>query len=128
MEEDYHIYVQDQWSQSPSHSNIVKLNETTFLPILLYEGRVWMTTKNIRFINGIWYEKLKQFFGAIYNVNQSIAEVIKRLPSLSIWNKMSSIKHYLKTFQQSGVSKDDVYINYITTKLCGCSESTIAKD
>ena len=41
---------------------------------------------------------------------------------------MNSIKHYLKTFQQSGVSKSDVYMNYITTKLSGCSGSTIAKD
>ena len=111
-----------------NHQVIVKLITTTFLPILLYGGIVWMTTKNIRSINGIWYEMLKRSIGAIYNVNQSIAEVITGLPPLSIWNKLNSIKHYLKTFQQSGVSKNDVYMDYITKKLSGCPGSTIAKD
>ena len=37
----------------------------------------------------------------------------------------NSIKQYLKTIQQSGVSKNDVYKDYITTKLRGCSGSTI---
>ena len=95
-----------------------------------------MTTKNIRSIKCIWYLMLNfyivEFFnvesiGATYNVNQSIAEVITGLPPLSIWNKMNSIKHYLKTFQHSGVSKTDVYIDYITTKLSGSSGSTTAK-
>ena len=90
-------------------------------------GIVWMKTKNIRSIKGIWYEMLKRSIGTIYNVNKSIAQVITRLPPLSIWNKMNSIKHYLKTFQQIGVSKNDVYMDYITTKLCGCSESKIRK-
>ena len=86
-----------------NHQVIVKPITTTFLPILLFGGIVWMTTKNIRSINGIWYEMLKRSIRAIYNVNQSIAEVITGQPPLSIWNKMNSIKHYLKTFQQSGV-------------------------
>ena len=111
-----------------NHQVIVKLITTTFLPILLYGGIVWMTTKNFRSINGIWYEMLKRSIGAINNVNQSIAEVITGLPPLSIWNKMNSIKHYLKTFQQSGVSKNDVYMDFITNKLSGCPGSTIAKD
>ena len=111
-----------------NHQVIVKLVTTTFLSILLYGGIVWMTTKNIRSINGIWYEMLKRSIGAIYSVNQSIAEVITGLPPLSIWSKMNSIKHYLKTFQQSGVSKNDVYMDYITKKLSGCPGSTIAKD
>ena len=111
-----------------NHQVIVKLITTTFLPILLYGGIVWITTKNIRSINGIWYEMLKRSIGAIYNVNQSIAEVITGLPPLSIWNKMNFIKHYLKTFQQSGVSKNDVYMDYITKKLSHCPGSTIAKD
>ena len=111
-----------------NHQVIATLIKTTFLPILLYGGIVRMTTKNIRSIDGIWYEKLKRSVGAIHNVNQSIAEDITGLPPLAIWNKMNSIKHYLKTFQQSGASKKGVYINYITTKLSGCSGSTIAKD
>ena len=105
-----------------------KLIKATCLPILLYGGIVWMTSKNIRSINGIWYEMLKRSIGAIYNVNQSIAEVITGLPPLSIWNKMNSIKHYLKTFQLSGVSKNDGYMDYITKKLSGCPGSAIAKD
>ena len=54
-----------------------------------------------------WYlvRIVEAIIGAIYNVNQSIAEVITGLPPLSIWNKMNSIKHYLKTFQHSLVSK-----------------------
>ena len=110
-----------------NHQVIVKLIETTFLPILLYEVIVWMTTKTIRSINGIWYEKLKRSIGPMFKVNQSIAEVFTGLPPLSIWNKMDSIRHYLKTFQRSGVSKNDVCMDYITTKLSGCSGSTIAK-
>ena len=76
---------------------------------------MWMTTKNIRSINGSWYEMLKRSNAAIYNVNQSIAEDITVLPPLSIWNKMNSIKHNLRTFQQ------DVYMDYIKTKLSDCS-------
>ena len=89
---------------------------------------MWMTTKNIRSMNDIWYEVFKRSIGASYNVNQSIAEVITGLPPLAIWNKMNSIKHYLKTFQQSGVSNNDLYLDYITTNLRGCSRSRIAKD
>ena len=108
---------------------IIKLNKTTFLPTLLNWGIVWMTTtKNIRSINGIWYEMLKLSIVGDYNVNQSIAEVITGVPTLSIWNKMNTIEHYLKTFQQSGFSKNDVYMDYITTKLSGGSGSTIATD
>ena len=77
-----------------------------------------------------WYlvQMLKRSIGAIHYVNQSIAEVITGLPPLSIRNKVNYIKHYLKTFQQRGVSKNDVYMDYITTKLSDCSGSTIAKD
>ena len=57
----------DQWSQSPNHS------KTKFVPILIFGGIVWMTTKNIQSIDGILYEMLKGSIGAIYNVNQSIA-------------------------------------------------------
>ena len=87
-----------------------------------------MTTRKIRWRNSIWYEMLKRSIGAIHNVYQSMAEIITSLPPLSIFNKMKSIKHYLKTFQQSGVSENGVYMDYITTKLGGCSGSTIAKD
>ena len=110
-----------------NHQVIVKLIKTTFLPILLYGCIVWKTTKNIRSINGIWYEIVQRSIGAIYNVNQSIAEVFTGLPPLSIWNKMNSFKYYLKTFQQSEFSKYDVYMDYITKKLSGCPGSTIAK-
>ena len=104
-----------------NHQVIVKLIKTMFLPILLYGGIVCMTKKNMRSKNGIFYEMLKRSIGAVYNVNQSIAEVITGLPPLSIWNNMNSIKHYLKTFQQSGVSKNDVYMDYITKKLSDLS-------
>ena len=60
-----------------NHQVIVKLIKTTFLPVLLYGGIVWMTTKNIRSINGIWYEMLKRSIGAIDNVNQSIVRLLQ---------------------------------------------------
>ena len=67
------------------------------------------------------------------NISRAISDFlslqkITGLPPLSIWSEMNSIKHYLKTFQESEVSKNDVYVDYITTKMSGCSRSTIAND
>ena len=71
---------------------------------------------------------LKRSIEAVNNVNQPIAEVISSLPRLLIWNKMNSIRHYLETFQHLGVSKNDVYIDYLNTELRGCSGSIIAEE
>ena len=121
MENDYQINEQDQWSQSPSHSE-------THYNYVSSDSSLWgyIMSDNQEHSVDKWYlvQNVEAIHWAIYKVNQSIAEVITGLPPLS----MSSIKHYLKTFQQSGVSKNDVYMDYITKKLSGCPGSTIAKD
>ena len=93
-----------------NHQVIVNFSKTTFLPDFLYGGHSVDDIKELS-VNMLYetlnfrYEMLKRSIGAIYNVNQSIAEVITGLQPLWIWNKINSIEQYLKTIQQSGFLK-----------------------
>ena len=55
-----------------------------------------MSTKNMSEINSLYYQILKTSVGAIFNVKQSICEIIVGVPPVHIQNKMNQIKHYLK--------------------------------
>ena len=113
MEDDYQINEQDQWSQSPSHSK-------THYNYISSDSSLWGYSMDDNQEHSVdkWYlvRNVEAIHWGNLQCKQSIAEVITGLPPLSIWNKMNSIKHYLKTFQQSGVSKNDVYMDYITEK------------
>ena len=102
MKDDYQIYEQVQWPQSPSHSKTHHNYVSSDSPLWGYSVD---DNQDILSINGICFEMLKRSIGVIYNVNQSIAEDVTSLTTLSIWKKMNSIKPYQKTFQQSGVPK-----------------------
>ena len=77
-------------------SVLVQIMKTLFLPILLYAGHIWISTKNIVEINSLLYKIMKSAIGAVLNIRQSYAELILGLPPIHILTKINKIKHYLK--------------------------------
>ena len=75
---------------------ISQITKTYFLPSLHYAGIVWENDKSLQEVKGVWYRIIKSAIGAVFNIRQSIAEVILGLPPLDIQNKLHRIKHYLK--------------------------------
>lgn len=75
---------------------VIQLVKTLFLSCMLYGSHIWMSSKNMSEINSLYYQILKTSVGAIFNVKQSICEIIVGVPPVHIQNKMNQIKHYLK--------------------------------
>ena len=75
---------------------MVQLIRSLFLSCLLYASHIWMNKKNMKEINSLYYTMLKTSVGAVFNVRQSICEVILGLPPVHIQNKVNQVKHYLK--------------------------------
>ena len=75
---------------------MVQLIRTLFLSCLFYGSHLWMSQKNMKDINCLYYKILKSTIGAVFNVRQSISEIILGIPPISIQNKVNQIKHYLK--------------------------------
>ena len=75
---------------------LVRLLKTLFLSKLYYAGHIWLNNKNIQAINKLWYKVIKAAIGAVFNIKQSLAEVILGLPPLMVVNEINKIKHYLK--------------------------------
>ena len=88
------IYCNRNWGFS--QKVLVELIRTLFLSCLLYGSHLWMNKNNIKDINSLYYKLLKTSIGAVFNIKQSIAEVIVGLPPIEIQNKINQIKHYLK--------------------------------
>ena len=94
-----------RWITICKHSNrnwgfsqrvLVCLLKTLFLPKLYYAGHIWITPNNLRDIEKLWYKTIKAAIGAVFNVKQTLAEVIIGLPPLMITNSINKVKHYLK--------------------------------
>ena len=75
---------------------MVELTRTLFLSCLFYGSHLWINQKNMKDINSLYYKILKSTVGAVFNVRQSIAEIILGRPPINIQNKVNQIKHYLK--------------------------------
>ena len=75
---------------------MVQLIRTLFLSSLFYGSHLWMNRRNMKDINTLYYTILKSTIGAVFNVRQSIIEIILGLPPLNIQNKVNQIKHHLK--------------------------------
>lgn len=88
------LYCNRNWGFS--QKIMVELIRTLFLSCLLYGSHLWMNKENMREINSLYYKILKSTVGAVFNVRQSIAEIILGLPPINIQNKVNQIKHYLK--------------------------------
>ena len=93
------------WARMCEHTNrnygfnqrvITQITKTYFLSSAHYAGLVWQNSKSIKEIQNIWYKIIKSAVGAVFNVRQSLLEVILGLPPLDLQNLMNKIKHFLK--------------------------------
>ena len=83
----------------------VQIIKTLWLPTLLYAGHIWISKQNIIGINKLLYKILKSTVGAVFNIRQSLAEIILGIPPLHITLEMNRVKHYLK-LQMSQIPED----------------------
>ena len=99
------VKIQGKWAQICNYTNIhwgfnqkviTRIAQTYFLTSLHYAGTVWMTDKNMKEIEKLWYKIIKSAIGATFNLRKSLAEVILGLPPLAIQNEINKIKFYLK--------------------------------
>ena len=88
------LYCNRNWGFS--QKVMVELIRTLFLSCMFYASHLWMNKKNMKDINSLYYKILKSTVGAVFNVRQSITEVILGLPPIYTQNKVNQIKHYLK--------------------------------
>ena len=88
------LYCNRNWGFS--QKVMVQLIRSLFLSSLFYGSHIWMNRKNMKDINSLLYKILKTTIGAVFNVRQSIIEVILGLPPVHIQNQVNQIKHFLK--------------------------------
>ena len=93
------------WAQMCEYTNrnfgfnqriITQITRTYFLSCAHYAGLVWQNGKSTKEIQNIWYKIIKSAVGAVFNVRQSLLEIILGLPPLDLQNLMNKIKHFLK--------------------------------
>ena len=98
-----HKYTNRHWGLK--QQTMIQIIKTLWLPTLLYAGHVWITKHNIKEINSLLYKIMKATIGAVFNIRQSLAEIILGLPPIFIVNETNKVKHYLK-MQMSQIPED----------------------
>ena len=64
--------------------------------LLIYTGFVWVNKRSIMEVERTWYKVLKEASGAVFNIEQTSAEILLGVPPLEIHANVNSIKHMLK--------------------------------
>ena len=94
-----------KWAKVCGHINIhwgfnqrviTQIAKTFLLTSLNYAGHIWISNKNTKDIEKLWYKVVKAGVGATFNIRRSVAEVIVGIPPLSIQNQINKTKHILK--------------------------------
>ena len=75
---------------------MIQLIKTLFHSALFYAGFIWINKQSIEEINKLYYKIMKTTIGAVFNIRQSLAEIILGIPPINILNTSNLIKHYLK--------------------------------
>lgn len=75
---------------------MVQIIKTLFHSSLFYAGFIWINKHSIEEINKLYYQIMKAAIGAVFNIRQSLAEIILGIPPINILNTANLIKHYLK--------------------------------
>ena len=75
---------------------IVRLLEVLVSTCVQYAGLIWINKRSLEQIEKVWYKMLKAAVGAVFNVKQSIAEVILGIPPILVTTQVNEIKHMLK--------------------------------
>ena len=86
---------------------MIQLINSLFLSCLFYGSHIWMKKQNMKEINGLHYKIMKSSIGAVFNVRQSVCEVILGLPPIMIQNEINQVKHFLK-INQTEVPEDQL--------------------
>ena len=97
---------------------MIQLLRTLFLPTLLYASHIWMTRNNMKDINKLYYKMIKSTVGAVFNVKQSLCELILGIPPIHIQNTVNQVKHYLKININKNADDqlEEFIISHITTE------------
>ena len=81
---------------------IVRLTKTVLFSSLFYGSIIWQTNSNMAELNKLWYKVAKSAIGAVFNVQNTIAEVILGVPPLTVTGRILTVKHYLKALGNTG--------------------------
>ena len=100
------------------HLVIARLTKSVLLSSVFYGCSIWMTDANILKIDRLWCKIAKTAVGAIFNVNQSVLEVIMGIPPLQVQKHIITMKHYLKA-----VTADRDSDNYLCFIMEECRSS-----
>ena len=93
---------------------LVRLAKTVMFPALFYGSIIWQTTSNMTELNRLWYKVSKSAVGAVFNVQNSILEVILGIPPLSVTNRILTVKHYLKVLSST---EYDFHLEFIAEQI-----------
>ena len=75
---------------------MIQIIKTIFHSTLFYAGHIWINKSTMVEIEKLYYKILKSTIGAVFNIRQSLAEVIIGIPPINIVNTVNRTKHYLK--------------------------------
>ena len=103
---------------------LVCLAKTFMFSTLFYGSLVWQTNANLMQLNRIWYKVAKSAIGAVFNVQQAIAEVVLGVPPLSVMGRIVSVKHYLKALC---TSPDDIHRNFLLEEVKSGNSTIISQ-
>lgn len=96
---------------------MIRIVKATMFSCLFYASMVWMNSSNMTTINSLWYKVAKSAVGAVYNVKSSVLEVILGVPPLLVYNRMITIKHYLKVLSEQPGDFEDMHIMFLRNEL-----------
>ena len=90
---------------------LVRLAKTLMFSSLFYGSLVWQNNANMLDLNKLWYRVAKSAVGAVFNVQNSVLEVILGTPPLEILNRVITVKHYLKVLSSvdGEIHRDFIY-------------------
>ena len=75
---------------------IVRLVEVLISTCVQYAGFIWLNKKSAQEIEPLWYKMLKAAVGAVFNVKQSVTEVILGIAPIQTTAAINRVKHLLK--------------------------------
>lgn len=96
---------------------MIRIVKATMFSCLFYASMIWMTNSNVSTINSLWYKVAKSSVGAVYNVKSSVLEVILGVPPLLVYNRIITIKHYLKVLSEQPGDYEDTHITFLRNEL-----------
>ena len=97
-----------------NHLVLSRISKTVLFSLVFYGCSVWMNDINMKPIDRLWCKIAKTAVGAIFNVNQSILEVILGIPPLDIQRRVINVKHYLKALSLD--RNTDQYLDFIISE------------